>query len=124
MPPDVRDHERVEAGPGIGDALEKPGALVDAAAAEHHVRERVLRPGLPTAPGERRERRMLRFVEQAALLVGERRHAVHVRNVRVTLHHLQRDPQHGRRVAEIEVEVLLRLDDDQIARKLIRCLLA
>src|ERR1700680_2611384 len=44
VPPDMREHERVETGPGIRHLLEKLRPLVDPAARQEHVRPRMLRP--------------------------------------------------------------------------------
>ncbi len=59
-----------------------------------------------------------------ALLIGKCRHAVHVGNIVIRSRRLERHAQHFRRVAAVEFKILMRFDDDEIARKFIRYLLA
>ena len=120
VPPNVRDHERVQIGPSIRRLFEEAGSLIDPAARQEHMRERVLCPRLLAPHLERGPSLSFRFVQQVALFVGKRGHAVHVGDIRVRRCHLQCHTQHFRRVAAIELEILVRFDDDEIARKFIR----
>ena len=62
----------------------------------------------------------LGIFEQMALLITECQHSVRVGNVGIGGHHFQNRPQHGRRIAAIEFQVLMNLGDDQIAGKPVR----
>jgi hypothetical protein len=46
MPPNVREHERVQTGPGFRRFLQKPRSLVDLSARQEYMRQRMLRPRL------------------------------------------------------------------------------
>src|SRR5258706_13604501 len=63
VPPDVREHERVQIRPGIRHLLEKPRSLVDSPARQQHVRQRMLRPRLFAPHLESRSRLRLRLVQ-------------------------------------------------------------
>ena len=116
----MREHEGVETRPGTGDPLEEARPFVHPPAGEHDVRERVLRPRFLALESERRTRRLLGLGQQVTLLVGERRHAVRVGNVRILAEHLDDGAKHGGRIAPVELEVLQQLDHHQIAGESIR----
>ena len=79
----------------VSDTLcEETIALVDAAAGQHHVRERMLRPRLLAPALERRECRALGVIQQMTLLVSEGRHAVRIRHIAVLPEHLEHGAQH------------------------------
>src|SRR6202020_3552311 len=99
--------------------LQELPAPFDPSTREEYVRQGVLRPGFLAAHRKRRARLRLGFVEQVALLITERLHAVNVRNIAVRGADLQGDAQHFGRVGAVEFEVLMRLDDGEIPWKLI-----
>src|ERR1700723_1837981 len=50
--------------------------------------------------------------------------SVHIRNIHVRHADFQRDPQHLRRIAAIELKVLVSLDDGEVLREFVRDLIA
>ena len=120
----MSDHEGVEPDPSIGHVLENFRALIDQPPGEHHVGQGVLRPRLLAPHLKRAARRLLRLIEQMTLLIGKGGHPVHVGDIGIAFHHFQGDAKHGRSVAAVELEILLRLDDHEIARKFIQRLVA
>jgi hypothetical protein len=95
----------------------------DAPLRDHHVRQRVLGPGLLGPDGQRAPRRRFGLLQQVALLPGEGRHAVQVGHLGGRVQGRLHDAQHAGRVAEIEQVVLAELERGQVARVLARLLL-
>ena len=77
-----------------GGVFQELRALVHAAARQEYMREGVLRPRLLAPHRERRARLGLSLVEEMALLVAERLHAVDIGNIGVRGADLQCDAQH------------------------------
>ena len=64
------------------------------------------------------------LIEQVALFIAEGGHAMNIRDVLVCRGNLEDDSQHFRRIAAIEFEILMHLDDGEIAGKFIGYLVA
>ena len=112
----MRFHERVQAEPAAAHLGHEGAPLGDAALGQHHVRQRVVGPGLVALHRDRASCGSLGVAHQVALFEGEGGHAVQIGDVGGGVLRQQRQPQHARRVAEVEEQVLAELERGEVPR--------